>query len=198
MSYPEGTVNVDEAYRNIKAFSQTTKGSQRRYLHSHGIKTPDDYPPSEGRYVVRPSRHHSGLGWRVTNDANDVRPGEYISPLFPKRHEYRIIYSRGTHVCTLKKAVPSGVGIDQPWNHANGSSFVTVNHEENNRLRHTTVYADLEQLDIIRHSDLTGVDILYGKQEGSPSYAALEVNFCPAMTIPANLQKLKDIYVPRS
>ncbi len=198
-TYPSEVLNADEAYRDIASFCATTKGAQRRYLHQHGIKTPENYDAHEGKYIVRPNRHHSGIGWRITNDQNDFNRGsEYIAPLFAKRHEYRIIFSRGIVVCTLKKAVPPSLGVDQPWNHANGSSFVTVNNEENNRLRHTSVYEDLGRLDIIRNADLTGVDVLYGKPEGAPAYATLEVNFCPAMTIESNLLKLKEIYVPRS
>lgn len=192
--YPDRVLNSDPAYDEIKYFQSLHKGTQRLYLSQHAIDTPIDFEPHEGKYVVRPHRHHSGIGFRITENAADFNPSsEYISPLFPKRHEYRVIYTRGTRVCTLKKQVSESLRVDQPWNHANGSSFVTVNEESNDRLRHTSVYADLASLYIVKYSHLTGVDVLYSKVGREPAYAVTEVNFCPAMTIPANVSKLKEI-----
>jgi hypothetical protein len=186
-----------EEYQICETFQGMNKSLQRGYIRSQFVKTPEDYPAHEERYVHRPLRHHSGQGWDVSLSSTP-RPGWYCSPLFPKRHEYRVLYTKGKRIATLKKRVPDdGIPLDQPWNHANGSSFVTVENEGNDRLRHTTVYDDLARLPIINRAHLTGVDVLYAKLNGVPCYAVLEVNLCPSMSITANLEKLRE-YVSSS
>lgn len=178
-------------YEAIRSFYVSTKQAQRGLLEASGIKTPEAYRYSghsrSGLYVVRPLRHSGGRNYRVTDNPLDFRSGtEYISPLFPKTWEYRAIYYRGTLVLTLLKRVPEDLDSTLPWNHSNGSSFVTVRNFENNRLRHCSVLDDLQNSPV-KNAHLVAYDILLSRDY---EYCVCEANFCPSLTIPDNLEKV--------
>lgn len=142
------------------------------------------------RYIVRPLRHSGGQGWRLTDSPSDFREGrEYIQEVYPKDHEYRIIAIRGEPLITLYKRRPEHLSFDQPWNHTNGSSFVTVHNPDNNRLRHTDIYTRIAATDLFKSLDLIGLDIMLSRRN---HYVITELNLCPAITIPDNLQRIKD------
>jgi hypothetical protein len=151
---------------------------------------PDAEPDlrSSDEFVVRPLRHRSGIGYRVTFDPNDFEEGrEYISRLYPKRHEYRVIFCFGTPLITLLKRVPEGIDPNGPWNHANGSTFITVNNPDNNRLRHTDCIERLSAFSVVKNAHLVAADIMLGDNH---DYVVSELNFCPALTIENNLRKV--------
>jgi len=141
------------------------------------------------KYIVRPLRHRGGQGWRVTEDPDDYNStSEYIQELYPKTHEYRVVFCRGTPLFTLLKKIDGEAPVDQPWNHTYGSRFITVNDPENNRLRHTDVVERLKENNVIKAAHLVGVDVMYNKHD--QTYAVAEFNFCPAITIEDNLAKV--------
>jgi hypothetical protein len=191
-------------YRIARAFTVSSKASQRKQLASDTFPTPPTATRNEDArtlagvvrdlefpsrsYIVRPLRHSRGEGWRITEDPTDFIEGqEYIQAVYPKNHEYRVIAVRGEPLITLLKRVPEGFPRSQPWNHSNGSSFVTVVDPSNNRLRHTNVYDLIRSSQLLQSIDLAGIDIMY-RREGE--YAVAEVNLCPSLQIPSNLEKV--------
>lgn len=182
-------------YRRLLQYYRGNKGTQRQLLADAGIPTPASQLrrgtlETGGRYVVRPLRHFGGSDYRITDDPDDFVEGqEYISRLYPKRHEYRIIFVLGQALITLYKRVPLGIDPDGPWNHASGSSFVTVTQEENNRLRRTDCVERLSQLDVVKSAHLVAADIMLGRREDG--YAVCELNFCPSLTIASNLERIR-------
>jgi hypothetical protein len=174
-------------------------------MESNGIGVPDTYATYDEvcerlstraisdvfcDYVVRPLRHSQGIGYRLTRDPLDFEEGkEYISRLYPKAHEYRVIFVYGTPLITLLKRVPDDIDRDGPWNHATGSSFVTVTDPTKNRLRHFDVVDKLRAFDVVQTAHLVGADIMLGPDKSG--YAVTELNFCPSITIPSNLERIK-------
>lgn len=141
-------------------------------------------------YITRPLRHSQGRGYTLDSDAEHYEEGrEYIQEVYPKNHEYRIISVRGEPLITLIKRRPEHLTAEQPWNHANGSYFVTVSDPSNNRLRHTNIYDLIRSSTLLKAIDLAGIDILYADRE---NYVVCEINLCPAITIESNLQRIKE------
>ena len=200
-------------YTTVGAFAAATKPAQRSLLRADGFPTPftassheeleqwlasndggglrtDQTGPESCAYIVRPLRHSQGRGWRLTNNPSDFQEGrEYVQEVYPKNHEYRILAVRGTPLVTLLKRRPEHLTQDQPWNHANGSTFVTVTDENNNRLRHTNVYQLIEQSQLLKGIDLCGIDVMYSRRN---DYAIAEVNLCPSLEIESNLQRISN------
>lgn len=191
--YPpeEYVSHAPENYSEVQEFFFANKRTQRNHLMAMSLPTPNEFPPHEGMYVVRPLRHHSGRGWRITSDRDDFNGSEeYSTPLFNKRWEYRIITYKGNVICTLLKRAATGrLPVSQPWNHINGTSFVTVRDPDNDRLRHTTVYQDI-QTEFFNTAHLIGIDIMI---DPNYNYCICELNSCPAFTIPTNLEKLREL-----
>lgn len=181
-------------YVTIRDFFLLTKHKQREVIHENLLRTPESYEPHEGQYVIRPHRHWGGSGWQIDTDEDPVlwsSDTHYRSPLFPKRWEYRIIYFRGQQICVLLKRTEQNIPINEPWNHNNGSSFVTVHNYANNRLRDTRYYTDTEDNFLIKHSEFIGVDVMIDKDY---NYAVCEINQSPAFTIESNLNHLASLY----
>ena len=200
-------------YTTVGAFAAATKPAQRSLLRADGFPTPftassheeleqwlasndggglrtDQTGPESCAYIVRPLRHSQGRGWRLTNNPSDFQEGrEYVQEVYPKNYEYRILAVRGTPLVTLLKRRPEHLTQDQPWNHANGSTFVTVTDENNNRLRHTNVYQLIEQSQLLKGIDLCGIDVMYSRRN---DYAIAEVNLCPSLEIESNLQRISN------
>lgn len=195
-----------DSYTTVRAFASATKPAQRSLLRANGFPTPftassheelergglrtDQTEPESCAYIVRPLRHSQGRGWRLTNNPSDFQEGrEYVQEVYPKNYEYRILAVRGTPLVTLLKRRPEHLTQDQPWNHANGSTFVTVTDENNNRLRHTNVYQLIEQSQLFKGIDLCGIDVMYSRRN---DYAIAEVNLCPSLEIESNLQRISN------
>jgi hypothetical protein len=202
-------VNADD-YNVFRRFTTATKPIQRELLRLFGLRTPETYTtstvteptttrtasdqlggpePHSSNFIVRPLRHSSGQRYRITTERNDFIEGEeYISRVFPKSFEYRIITCFGEVISTLLKVPPPGATPEQAWNHHQGSVFKTVNNPLNNRLRHTTVYEDCLRFPIIKAAHLCGIDVLLAKDPWR--YVICELNFCPSLTIENNLNKV--------
>ena len=186
---------------SARAFFTSNKPMQRSTLASLGFPVPrtyrgrSDVPDIEGStdtFVARPLRHRSGHGFRILPAGSSWDPTtEYLQELYPKTHEYRILIVRGTPLITLLKRVPDGTPSDQPWNHAHGAHFVTVNNPENNRLRHTDVYEVVNNSrHFLSYIDLAGLDVMFNQND--QSYRVCELNLCPSLSIPDNLQKVRE------
>lgn len=68
-----------------------------------------------------------------------------------------------------------------------GSTFITVTDPSNDRLRRTDVYDRIAASPLLRLFDLIGIDVMYRRDN---EYAVSEVNLCPALQIPSNLDKV--------
>lgn len=200
--YPRLPNEVTE-YTTVREFMCNNKYEQRQYLHTYGVKTPDDYESE--LCVVRPLRHRGGESFRIieNRDHSWNLMTEYISYLFPKVREYRIIFCKSVPLVTLSKVFPdrdtgsllsssSTPPCDVPWNHACGSRFITVQYERS-YLRHSSVLQDLLNVPVVQHAHIVAADIMLNADH---EYAVCELNFCPAITIESNLQTIKDHLCP--
>lgn len=193
---PEYFQNVSEDFFRIANYYSLHKGHQRTYLKESGLNTPESYPHNVSLYgaISRPMRHRSGQDYERLPAGTSVPMGvhgsRYYAPLFPKKHEYRVIYIKGHKTLVLFKRNHSNVPYDQPWNHENGTSFVTVRNPDNDRLRHTSFYRDVENHPIITKADIIGVDVMMDNER---NYAVLETNFNPQIEIEENLIAVKSI-----
>lgn len=181
-------------------FFSGSKAQQRKNIGLQEIPTvpcaydhtdADSLPDYGHGFVVRPLRHSQGLGWRTTNSRRDFHEGrEYIQSLVHKRREYRAILCRGQLQLVLRKRTPESNPL-APWNHAQGSSFVTVDATRSN-LAGSGILENLTQSHLVRNIDLVGVDII---QDNSGSTFVLEFNSCPSISIQENVNKIAEYFV---
>lgn len=193
MHYPSPNVvrgNVQE-YQPLWEFFDANKRDQRRILARQGLPVPTEagVQGSAPPYVVRPLRHQGGHGWRITDQSTDYHPArEYITSLFPKTHEYRLIFVLGKPIIFLKK-VSAGdrrLRADEPWNHGN-TNFSTIpaaDWPRSNLRTSTNCFDALVGNPVLQHAHYVGVDILY--HGPSHVWTVCEFNSCPALTIPEN------------
>lgn len=174
-------------------FFHMNKFGQRKYLQAQGLPVPwtssdHNSQPPVGKFVVRPMRHTRSQDYKVTDNPKDFIPGkEYISSLFPKKREYRILCVFGKPLITLRKKPSEGVTEEEAWGHTN-SFFQTVKNIPECMLSTTDVYQRLEACPVIRHGHIIGVDVLWNKG----GYSVLEFNSSPALTIESNLNTVAD------
>lgn len=182
--------NLPNSYDIISNFYTANKKLQRSILNSYNIKTPESYAANARHFVVRPLRHYGGINFRVTNNSEDYNPQyEYISPLFPKKREYRVIFVFGTPLIILRKKPDDNATVDAPWNHTNGSFFQTISSLSECRLHtQTSFFSDISDCPLIQHTHIVAADVL----TNSSDYAVCELNFSPAITLPNNLQRIYD------
>jgi hypothetical protein len=185
-----------EPYQIVREFYKYDKGQQRSYLRAF-VKTPDSYISNQ--YVVRPRHHRAGHDFVITEyGQTEINPyTHYVSPLFPKVKEYRVIFVKGVPLITLRKVFNS-ITPDPtlPWNHAQGATFQTINGgHSTSSLRHTSCISDLLNVPVVQHAHLIGVDVM---MDAHNNYAVCEINFCPSISIEANLQTIKETLCPGS
>lgn len=202
--YPDLPHEVSE-YQVIRQFFIRDKYQQRVELDNYGVKTPHAYNDSEETpLVVRPRRHSGGNSFELINTSEDDDRTyntltHYASPLFPKVKEYRVIFVKGVPIITLRKLFPhldytSTPPSDVPWNHTNGSIFNTIQAgHQGSSLRHTNAVADLLNVPVVQHAHIIVADIMLN---AANEYAVCELNFCPAITIPDNLERIKEVLCP--
>src|SRR3990167_5208066 len=192
LTYPtpeERNIEDDGEYESCYHFFSMPKPEQRRQLERADIPVPVTlteryiaaYWP-RGRWIVRPIRHQQGRHYRVTDDPVDFHEGrEYISEVFPKEREYRIIYVLGNPLIILRKKPGPDCGPEDAWNHTNGSYFQTL--REPGKLHRTDIFEKLQGFPVIQNAQLVGVDVLWRNGE----YRVLEFNSCPSLSIDDNL-----------
>jgi hypothetical protein len=208
MAYPnpDQVLNRPDEYWEMRGIYASNKVTQRQWLHSQGLSVPytltrlgqgfgDPIGRSDRGYVVRPLRHSGGIGYRLTQHPHDFDPAtEYLSEVFPKRWEYRIILVKGKPIITLLKKTIRSIEFNQPWNHANGSFFVTCHTYTSNRLRWTDIYDRIEASSVLKRFHIVALDVLLADRHAlgldRHPYAVCEMNFCPALTIPHNLETI--------
>jgi hypothetical protein len=192
---PEHVLHAPAEFLNTVNFGKMNKLYQRKELSKYANvpKVAGSHSEAEGlsgsKFVVRPLRHSGGLGYRVTSDRLSFTPGEeYISELFPKRREYRVIFLFGKPLIILRKKPNEGVTEEAPWGHQN-SFFQTVNDWGTCRLQGTDCVSKLQGSPLVRGAHIVAADVLFNsKVEGQ--YAVLELNFCPGLDIDNNREKV--------
>lgn len=167
------------AYQRMSNFFRMNKAGQWRVLDKY-FDTPQIGEPP---YVVRPLRHSGGAGFEVVDTLPDQSRSatHYWRSLWKRNREYRLIYCHGKLTLTLLKRVNEGTPQNVAWNHG-VSSFVTVRDPANDRMKHTTFFTDVQEFLKDYPYHFIAFDILYRKK----TYAVVEVNFSPGMTIPEN------------
>lgn len=196
--HPEHVSNAPATYNDLYHFSSRNKYGQRSIL-SNFVPVPrfaatqaEAASLTGTQFVVRPLRHSGGLGYRTTGDRLDFIGGqEYISELFPKRREYRIIFLFGQPVVVLRKKPNEGVDETQPWGHEN-STFQTINDVPSCKLSGTDVFTRLSAMPAVQAAHITAADILYNSKS-DPKYAVLELNFCPGIDIENNVNTITEV-----
>jgi len=210
MAYPapEYVENQPPHYLEMRALYVSDKLRQRQWLDQQGFAVPRTYTRlgtpfgpelqcNDREFVVRPNQHSGGVGYRLTRDRTDFDPQhEYLAEVFPKRWEYRIVLVKGKPIITLLKKTIRSLNFNQPWNHANGSYFVTCHSYNSNRLRWTPIYDVIESASVLKTFDIVALDVLLADRRAlglnHHPYAVCEMNFCPALTIQNNLEALRD------
>lgn len=187
----------------LRNFFQATKFQQRMMLKTWEVPIPWTSGDSqtatrnfqettgriEGRFVVRPMHHMKGHHYRLTHDPGSFQTGsEYVSEVFRKTREYRVIFIKGNPLVVLRKKVPEGTDPEAPWNHATGSFFQTVNDVPACMLSRGDFFARMRDCPLVRDAHIVGVDVLWNKY----GYVVCEFNAAPALTIENNLQKVVD------
>lgn len=211
---------ADDSYQAIRTFYASNKAKQRVMLHEYGFSVPETISSSGGTppmqfggndaFVVRPLRHTQGRGYRLSENPEQYDPqSEYLSRIFPKAWEYRVLISKGVPLVTLIKqhvsATPENrfpVSNTLPWNRRAGFRFVTVRNQENNRLRWTNLFDVIETIPMLKKVALVALDVMVGDRRAlglrRTPYAVSELNFAPLITLPANLEKVAQHYVSNS
>lgn len=193
---PEHVTGAPPTFAALHNFLTRNKYGQRRLLQEAGIPVPrvaSRPEEAEGltgeRFVVRPLRHARGIGYRVTQNRLDFVTGaEYISELYPKRREYRIIFVFGEPLIWLRKKPHEGCDETQPWGHEN-STFQTINDVPTCRLSSTDCATRLSQVPAVGTAHIVAADILYNRDHQQP-YTVLELNVCPSLSIDNNRAKV--------
>lgn len=183
-------------YLSLQTFWGLSKALQRQEIIRLGLPAPlaftsryeAAYLP-KGKYVIRPLRHEQGRHFRITEEATDFREGrEYVSELFPKTREYRIITIYGEPTILLRKKVENPDPL-LPWNHnTNGAFFQTVNDWKGSKLGQLDVFEKIKDNPIVRAAHIVGVDILYAKGK----WCVIEFNSSPAIQLEHNVQKVAE------
>lgn len=139
---------------------------------------------------MRPLRHSGGRDYRHTQDPADFVEGkEYLSSVFLKRREFRVIVCHGGQVVTLEKDPPAGADPAGPWNHAAGARFRTIENAGADPLAQTDLYGRLGTVPFLRHAHLLGIDVMMA---ADGRYVLLEVNTCPGLGIERNRRAVAD------
>jgi hypothetical protein len=188
---PDHVEGFPEAFVNSVNFAHKNKLHQRKELEQYVPvpKVSGSHAEAEtlqgDQFVVRPLRHFGGMGYRVTSNRLDFSPGtEYISELFPKRREYRVIFLFGKPLIFMRKKPNDNVTEEAPWGHQN-SFFQTINDIPGCRLSETDCVPRLSSCPAVSGAHIVAADILYNKNsEGK--YSVLELNFCPGLDIDNN------------
>jgi hypothetical protein len=192
------TRNAPPEYPQAATFFGENKYRQRLMLAVSGWPVPmsainkDRAKEMEGdRFVVRHFRHQKGEFYKVTESNQDFVEGkEYISEVFPKTREYRVIVLFGEPVVLLRKKPPEGAQPWDAWNHAHEAVFQSVKDVQGGRLaQHTDFFERLKTWSVAKGCHICAMDVLYTKKK----YVICEVNSCPSLTIDDNRAKIVEI-----
>lgn len=202
---PVEAVNATPDYTAALQFGRKNKYGQRQALAQAGIPVPGTASDLAGaaalrgeQFVVRPLRHSGGRDYRVVSGRSDFRVGsEYISELYPKRREYRVIFVSGSPVVWMRKHPNDGVDPTAPWGHQN-SRFQTIIDVPSSPLSKTDCVQRLSELSVVRGAHLVAADVLWAGKQAEQPYVVLELNFCPGLDIDNNRQRVVEAIRARS
>jgi glutathione synthase/RimK-type ligase-like ATP-grasp enzyme len=205
---PEFVRNAPAGYTDLYHFLSRNKYAQRKALAALGLPTPrtvgshtqarELFGDGRGRFVVRPMRHSGGQGYRVTEIPTDFVEGqEYLSELYPKKREYRVVFVFGNPRISLRKKPHGETPEESPWGHAN-SRFQTINNTAESRLAQTDFYWRAAHCPLVRSAHILALDILYNERREDDPYVVLEANTCPGLTIDDNRTKIVEAIQARN
>lgn len=191
LAYPEPTrvINRPPDYRFICSFYQSNKVTQRTVLQDLGLPIVPMFNlrGNYERFVVRPLRHSQGRDYRITADVDDFNAStHYISALIPKDKEFRVLFYKGQHVCTYLKQNPNNIPASEPWTHANGCTFATINNPQNDKVHRLGLLDQLKETSLAKFASLVAFDVLAA---GNTLYVC-EANLCPGLTITGTIDKI--------
>jgi hypothetical protein len=199
------------SYPLLRMFYTMNKLQQRVILSQEGVPTPLDFTAGATKYVSRPLRHARGSGFEVVDfpdEAGDLRTlsfdqikeynqenqSRYLSPLFHRTHEYRIILHKGIVVATMLKRCDGQRVQESAWNaDETETRYTTVRNPFFNDTATTEIYTKLSECEMLSCGHLLGIDVLLDYDHTNPeasTYAVCEVNFAPSITICENIQEL--------
>lgn len=194
ISLPNGTTSSYEIAYN---FRRGNKLQQRRTLFQMGLDTPITFNSlceiGDTPVLLRPLRHRGGTGFTLDYKENiTFNPEEeYLQEFYPKNHEYRLIIVKGSPIITLYKRNNEEIPPELPWNHSNGTTFITVDNIENNRLRHTNIFHIVNSNQQFFSSfDICALDIMLNTRISKSDYRVCEMNLAPSLTISDNIEKV--------
>lgn len=190
-AYPDNVSNAPEGFDNAKRFVTRNKYGQRLILEeffpvpftTHAVATVDD---DKFPLVIRPYRHFGGRNFQVVSNMEELRAvtdkcDKYVSSLFYRDKEFRHIFIGGKLSVVLFKKAPDGVGQEEPWNHhANGTRFLTVTKDVNDKLKDTGFLKKFDEFYAKYPLDVVAVDTCWSKEEGD--WTLLEMNMAPLIT----------------
>lgn len=195
--YPQFNIkNVNSVYNLLCCFFHQTKYQQRLEIkEAFKFPIPNDFPNLSEYFVVRSMSHSQGKNYRLTKDKNNYVPfQEYISPCFPKTHEYRVLFFMGEYVTTFEKSVEEGKtkpAPEQPWNHENGT-FWFSRESPTNFMKKQGIVDQLLSCPIIKFGHLIGIDLMW--HSPTKQWCICEFNSCPSVTLEHILDKIKTIW----
>jgi hypothetical protein len=173
------------AYSELIRFYNMDKRKQRRMMREWGLTTPEAH--DSDKYVKRPLFHHGGNGFEVVSESEVGADLDkfYYAPLFPKTHEYRMIYVCGKLSVILTKQIDDR-NPEIPWNHANGSRFVTTTLDKVAFKKMRYLDEELDAFLITQLASIVAYDVMY--DSNSTRFAVCEANFAPSLTIEGNIE----------
>jgi hypothetical protein len=197
----ETDIHIAQKAGVVHEFFWKNKLEQRRALFASGLPIPwtlgvSTTPQPEGEFVRRPLRHSGGADYALTQTP-EQSTGHYVSAIFPKSREYRVVFVYGEPLVFLRKRVPDGTGNNLPWNHSVGGTFTTINDVGSSMPSRCGAIDLLKTNPVVRAAHIVGVDLLWRISSGQPEWCVLEFNSAPALTIDNNVQKIADFIKER-
>jgi hypothetical protein len=189
MIYPAATevANGGRNYPALREFFASNKAVQRQKIIAMGLPAPAVYLSNQvipwgtpGPFVVRPLTHMKGEEFRVVSDPRGIPQDHYLSPIYAKEREYRLLYVKGELILMWQKD-PGRKQPDQAWSNVD---FLTIERKGDSFLfSRTDARARLAACPIIRNAHIVGVDVMYrstGAHTGD--WSVVEFNTCPSLT----------------
>lgn len=183
------------SYHQLLSFFHSSKYSQRKAMHQGGLKIPrtlgvnaEIRDLATTRTVFRPYTHMAGVGFEVLDGvpASHQCHG-YISELFTRTHEYRVIYVFGERVCTLLKQIPPTLGQEEAWTFGAGATFSDIGDSVNNhRLHRLGFYEAAQAFHVTQQAHICAYDVMINET----TYAVSEVNFAPSLKLESRINKV--------
>lgn len=181
------------SYHQILPFFTSSKYTQRKYMLDAGISVPQTqglhfYDREAGKkYVWRPSSHSAGSGFTVLSHDAPLPVGGYLSELYKRLYEYRVIYVLGKRLCCLQKSVPEGISQEVPWTFGNGAIFSDIGDRwTNHRLHSRGCYTALDAFFVSQIAHICAYDVMVSDD----GYAVSECNFAPSLKVDSRIQKV--------